>query len=88
MLNKYVSRELRGFLKLLYIFNWRYIARDKNDELYIYQLCPIKGEDQWNSVDKIMTSLESLYNFIDIDAVFKFIRWEDEEPFCIEDYIE
>ena len=88
MLNKYVSRELRGFLKLLYIYNWRYIARDKNDELYIYQLCPIKGEDQWSSVDKIMASLESLYNFIDIDVVFKFIRWEDEEPFCIEDYIE
>ena len=42
-----IRKELRGFLGLLYMFDWKYIARDEDGKLYIYKGCPIKGEGHW-----------------------------------------
>ena len=38
-----IAKELRGFLGLLYMFDWKYIARDEDGDIYIYKGCPIKG---------------------------------------------
>ena len=84
-----ITNELRGFLGLLYMFDWKYIARDEDGKLYIYKDCPIKGERYWLPFIEIkMTHLDYLSDLINVNKVFKFIKWEDEEPFCIKDYID
>ena len=88
-----ITNELRGFLGLLYMFDWRYIARDKDGELCIYKGCPIKGEVSWLPFNKNANifktiHLDYLSDLINVNKVFEFIKWEDEEPFCIEDYID
>ena len=35
-----------------------------------------------------MICLDQLSDLINVNKVFELIKWEDEEPFCIEDYIE
>ena len=88
-----ITKELRGFLGLLYMFDWKYIARDEDGKLYIYKDYPIKGEGSWfpfnkNSNRFKMINLDHLSSLINVNKVFEFIKWEDEEPFCIEDYID
>lgn len=84
-----ITNELRGFLGLLYMFDWKYIARDEDGKLYIYKDCPIKGERYWLPFIEIkMTYLDYLSDLINVNKVFEFIKWEDEEPFYIEDYID
>ena len=33
-----ITKELRGFLGLLYMFDWKYIARDEDGDIYIYNI--------------------------------------------------
>ena len=83
-----ITNELRGFLGLLYMFGWKYIARDENGTLYVYKCCPIKDEIHWfDFIEFKMAHLDCLSDLINVDKVFEFIKWEDEKPFCIEDYI-
>ena len=35
-----------------------------------------------------MIHLDHLSSLINVNKVFEFIKWEDEDPFCIEDYID
>ena len=35
-----------------------------------------------------MIDLYYLSGLINVNKVFEFIKWEDEDPFCIEDYID
>lgn len=96
-----ITNELRGFLGLLYMFDWKYIARDEDGKLYIYKDCPIKGERYWLPFIEIkmtyldylsdeikMIHLDYLSDLINVNKVFEFIKWKDEEPFYIEDYID
>ena len=84
-----ITNELKGFLGLLYMFDWKYIARDENGKLYIYKDCPIKGERYWLPFIEIkMTYLNYLSDLINVNKVFEFIKWEDEKPFYIKDYID
>ena len=88
-----ITNELKGFLGLLYMFDWKYIARDEDGDIYIYKGCPIKGEGSWLLFNKSanrfkMIHLDHLSSLINVNKVFEFIKWEDEEPFCIEDYID
>ena len=84
-----ITNELKGFLGLLYMFDWKYIVRDEDGELCIYKDCPIKGERYWLPFIEIkMTYLDYLSDLINVNKVFEFIKWEDEEPFYIEDYID
>ena len=87
-----IRKELRGFLGLLYMFDWKYIARDEDGKLYIYKGCPIKGEGHWlpfNNVSRFkMINLDYLSDLINVNKLFEFIKWGDEDPFCIEDYID
>lgn len=75
------SRE-KKFLDAL-LPDFTYIARDGNDRLYIYGKKPIR-EDKSES----WVSDNSNYYCVTRDIfgnMFDFIKWEDEEPWSIED---
>ena len=59
---------------------YRFIVREKSDNIYIYKRKPKKGIGAWNS----STGMQNLNVFINL---FPFIKWEDEEPTSIEDVL-
>ena len=60
---------------------YRFIARERNDTIYIYKRKPKKGSDAWDS----STGMLNLNVFINL---FPFIKWEDEEPTSIKDVLD
>lgn len=55
--------------------NLNFIARDKDGELFAYNIKPKKGESMWSSVNFEYASMKVIS-----DEPFNNIRWEDEEP--------
>ena len=55
---------------------WKYIARDENGHLYLYLSKPKKYDDMWDS--KGDTNVSDFWAF---DRMFRFISWNDPEPF-------
>lgn len=62
---------------------YRYIARDRNNDLYIYENLPTKLDNSW-SVCSSGGDVKILDCFNDL---FLFVRWEDSEPTSIEDVL-
>lgn len=58
---------------------YRFIARERNDTIYIYKRKPKKGSDAW----EIISGMRNFNLFINL---FPFIEWEDEEPKSIKKY--
>ena len=73
------SRE-KNFLDLL-LPKWKYIARDSNNELYIYNEKPERRDCDWYSNDGILFRISTRF----FGNMFGFIKWYDEEPWSIED---
>ena len=63
---------------------YKYIARQKYGELVVYQNKPYKANTRgyWECYEISMREFLSLYNHL-----FRFIEWEDEEPYLIEDLL-
>ena len=59
---------------------YKLVARDKNGDLYAYPYRPMKGATYWGK-----GSHESLFTF---NSLFTEIKWEDEEPIYIDEYVE
>lgn len=59
----------------------KYIARDREGDLYVHLLLPRKEWGQWMSKGSIKSL--GVYNHL-----FNFIKWEDEEPYLISDLLE
>ena len=60
----------------------KWIARDGDGSLFVYCSKPIKKESSWVS--------EMFLDWCDIwifKHLFQFIKWEDEEPYLIEDLL-
>lgn len=75
------SRE-KKFLDAL-LSNCKYIARDINNDLYIYYNKPRR-----NSMNELWITEDSNYFYVSRDMygnMFNFIKWEDEAPWDIED---
>ena len=75
------SRE-RDFLYVL-LSNCKYIARDFNNDLYIYY-----NEPRHNSMNKSWITDDGNYFYVSRNMygnMFNFIKWEDEKPWLIED---
>lgn len=75
------SRE-KNFLDAL-LSNCKYIARDSNNDLYIYYNKPRR-----NSMNESWITEDSNYFYVSRDMygnMFNFIKWEDEAPWGIED---
>lgn len=49
-----------------------YIARDKNESLYLYECKPKKYKTIWNEYSSFVEELDS--------NLFPEVKWEDEEP--------
>lgn len=62
---------------------WRWIARDGiGNSLYAYLIKPYKRSKRWIDIDGGLT-------FEQVDKIlFQFIKWEDEEPYNIQELIE
>lgn len=58
----------------------KWIARDRNGGLFVYRDKPSKGTTAWVSTLG--------YTFLDLfNRLFQMVRWEDEEPWKIEDLL-
>lgn len=74
-----ISKKDRAFLDYL-IEEYKFIARDKNCKLLICEAQPIKRERYWYLSNGHCLSLNRCFN---VD--FPMIKWEDLEPWLIED---
>ena len=78
---KEFSQDTLNFFKCIdKKFKW--IDKDKDGEVCIYINKPKKEDVSWNNF--------SFYKPLDIikDSLFTEIKWEDEEPVYIDDYVE
>ena len=78
---KQFSQDTLNFFKCI-DKEWEWIAKDKDGEVCIYINKPKKEDVSWDNF--------SLYKPLDIikDSLFDEIKWEDEEPIYIDDYVE
>lgn len=60
--------------------DYKYIARDKDGDIYAYQIKPSKNNETW--VDGRFHINIRAFNHL-----FQFIKWEDEEPYSIEELL-
>lgn len=63
-------------------FKYKWIARDVDGRLFVYIDKPIKGATCWGRYTYTYASPLDLYNHL-----FTCIKWEDEEPYLIEDLL-
>ena len=62
-------------------FKW--IARDRSNTIFVYHCKPTRNDDEyWEAKDILWNSL-SMFKHL-----FNSIKWEDEEPVFIDDYVE
>lgn len=66
------------YLKVAKENEYNFIARDKNNNLYLYSNKPWKEEIYWCYSGKFMTVFEEL---------FKFVKWANEEPCNIDEIL-
>lgn len=75
-----ITSKEKMFLNLI-LSNFKYIARDFNNDLYIYCNKPKRNSESWKADN-------GNYHYISRDMygnMFNFIKWEDEKPWSIED---
>lgn len=66
------------YLKVAKENECNFMARDKNNNLYLYSNKPWKDEIYWYYEDRITLVFVEL---------FKFVKWEDEEPWNIDNIL-
>ena len=78
---KQFSQETLNFFKCI-DKRWRYIAKDKNGTISAFGSKPTKKERCWLNYEG--------FDCLDVfkDSLFDKIKWEDEEPIRIDDYVE
>ena len=59
---------------------YRFIVREKSDNIYIYKRKPKKGSGAWD----ISSGMQNLNIFVNL---FPFIKWEDSEPTSIQEVL-
>ena len=66
---------------------YKWIAKDRDGDLWIYTNEPKKEDDgHWRDCSSKSLSFESLEMIK--NSLFTEIKWEDEEPVYIDDYVE
>lgn len=69
---KAILRNIKGY---------KYIARDKNNKLFVYYGKPYKYKSEWDYSD------ETYEKFLLFDHLFQMVQWTDDEPWKIEDLL-
>jgi hypothetical protein len=62
---------------------YKYIARESCGELYVYENKPVKMRYEWNRG----VAGSSYNNLNSFQHLFQFIKWEDNEPYNIEELL-
>ena len=78
---KQFSQDTLNFFKCI-DKRWRYIAKDKNGTISAFGSKPTKKERCWLNYEG--------FDCLDVfkDSLFTEIKWEDDEPIYIDDYVE
>lgn len=76
------ERQILGYL----IYRFKYIARDKNDSLYVYNQEPEKCSNGWE-IDEYEVGVSKMDNITVFDLLFPMVKWSDEEPALISDLL-
>lgn len=80
---KLTDKEKKILRNIYDFYNcFKYIARDKNGQLFAYSIEPFKVSNSW--LVPYGGLIRRLYSE---EHMFKFIKWEDEEPYLIEDLL-
>lgn len=66
------------YLKVAKKEGFNFIARDKSNRLYGFEKQPTKGNATWSSRGDYVSMFKS---------TFKFVKWEDEEPYNIDEIL-
>lgn len=66
------------YLKFAKENGYNFIARDKNNNLYLYSNKPWKDKIDWDYEDRTTPVFAEL---------FKFVKWENESPMLIEELL-
>ena len=74
-----LTEDEKAILKVLLKEKYKWIARDKNGCLYVYASKPEKVITIWEGSGLPMMPFNHL---------FQFIKWEDDEPYSIEELLE
>ena len=77
-----ISKRDKAFLEYLRE-EYRFVARDENGKLFVYETRPKKEEVSWDSFGLISEHYLPLNPTFNVD--FPMIKWSDEEPWTIED---
>ena len=80
-----LTKEEKAILKSLRK-KWKWMARDKNKNLWVYDGKPIKDNKIWNIGNGDYFEFEKLSKLFK-DELFSFIRWEDEEPTNVDELL-
>lgn len=64
---------------------YKYIARDKNGNLWIYSHSVKKDTNAWYMFEEYIVT--DCIGFTLFNKLFQFIKWEDEEPYSIEELL-
>lgn len=76
-----LTRLEHGILEYLFKNKqYKFIVRERNDDLFIYKSNPKKEADGWQSLS--MSCGLGLFN-----GLFEFVTWGDEEPTSIEEVL-
>ena len=67
-------------------YRFKYIARDKDDSLYVYNQEPEKCSNGWE-IDEYKVGVSKMDNITVFDLLFPMIKWSDEEPTLISDLL-
>ena len=72
---------------------FEYIARDKDDSLYVYNQKPEKIRKAWEKssevweIDEYEVGISKMDNITVFDLLFPMVKWSDEEPTLISDLL-
>ena len=69
-----ISRKDRAFLD--YLKDYKYMARDKNGDLYAYTTVPIRTTTCWRDA--------TCKNLCSLDICFPMVKWSDEALWVID----
>lgn len=78
-----ITSKEKMFLDLI-VAKWKYLVRDEDKNLYVFDSLPIKEWGGWCAENMSMCG----YCYISkklFGDMFDFIKWEDEKPWLIED---
>ena len=78
-----MTKKERMFCELA---NKGWIARDKDCEVWWWEVKPVKCKERWTYSNKVSEAF-SCNGSIPFEVEFPFVKWEDEEPWSVEDLL-